>query len=317
MNTSTGFDYETAFSRNLGLVSPGEQERLRSTCVGLPGLGGVGSAHLQVLARLGIGAFHLADPDSFETSNIHRQLGATVQTVGRSKTEVLAETARSINPEAKVTSFAEGINAENIGAFLDGVDIVVDGIEFFALDAHRLLHAACRARGIPVVMAGPIGYGAAVWVFQPDGPAFDDYFHLENGMTRAECLLAFGLGHARGLVSDIDPARLDLQGQRGPALCSACVLCAAVAATEVLKLVCKRGVLAKAPRGLYLDVFRGRMLTLRSRPPLRRTLAGRFLRWIAFRRCPAFRRMHEEELASRQVQAETVAETASCAVLSS
>src|SRR6185295_14115220 len=92
------FSYDQAFTRNLGLVSPREQERLRRTCVALPGLGGVGGAHLQALARMGIGAFHLADPDTFEVANFNRQLGASMATVGRSKAEVMAETVSQINP---------------------------------------------------------------------------------------------------------------------------------------------------------------------------------------------------------------------------
>ena len=48
-------------------------------------------AHLTVLARMGIGAFHLADPDRYDVPNLHRQLGATLDTLGRPKAEVMAE----------------------------------------------------------------------------------------------------------------------------------------------------------------------------------------------------------------------------------
>src|SRR6185295_15972138 len=94
------FSYAQAFTRNLGLVSSQEQERLRRACVALPGLGGVGGAHLQALARIGIGAFRLADPDTFELANFNRQLGASMSSIGRGKAEVMAEIARDINPEA-------------------------------------------------------------------------------------------------------------------------------------------------------------------------------------------------------------------------
>jgi tRNA A37 threonylcarbamoyladenosine dehydratase len=88
------FHYEVAFSRNLGLLSESEQARLRQCCVALPGLGGVGGAHLQALARLGVGAFHMADLDIFEVVNFNRQLGATLPTVGSRKVDVSAETRR-------------------------------------------------------------------------------------------------------------------------------------------------------------------------------------------------------------------------------
>ena len=295
----TEYSYERAFARNLGLTTEAEQARLRRTCVALPGLGGVGGAHLQALARLGIGAFRLADPDHFEVVNINRQLGASMQTVGRSKAAVLAEAARSINPEARITTFEEGMTAQNIDAFLDGVDVVVDGIEFFCMDARRMLYRACNARGIPVVNAGPIGFGAAVLVFMPGGMSFDEFFGIDDKMTRAEKLVAMALGLSPGMVSDVDPARVDFEGQRGPALASACFMCAAAAATEVLKLVIGRGRLLTAPRGCYYDPFRGRTLRLAPRPALTRSLRGRLLRWAAFRRFPAAKAMHEREIAAR------------------
>jgi molybdopterin/thiamine biosynthesis adenylyltransferase len=259
----------------------------------------VGSAHLHALARLGVGGFRLADPDTFEVANIQRQLGASLASLGRGKTEVAAEILATINPECDVREVSEGITAENLDSFLQGVDVVVDGLEFFALGLRRMLYRECRRRGIPVVNAGPIGYGAAVLVFLPGGPSFDRFFGIDDEMTRAEGLAAFGLGLRPGLASDIDPARTDFEKQTGPALISACMMCAAAAATEVLKLVCRRGEVAAAPRGTYYDPYRGRLYPLRPRPSLRRSLRGRILRWLAFRRFPALRAMHDRELQAR------------------
>jgi molybdopterin/thiamine biosynthesis adenylyltransferase len=302
MQQAREFNYEQAFARNTGLVSTAEQVRLRHCCVGLAGLGGVGGAHLQALARMGVGFFRLADPDCFEVVNFNRQFGATVETVGRNKAEAMGEIALSINPDASVLTFSEGINSSNIDAFLDGVDVVVDGIEFFCIETRRMLFGACRARGIPIVTAGPIGYGASVLVFTAESMSLEEFFGIEEGMTRAEQLLAFGLGLAPGLVSDVDPACVDVEHEKGPALASACMLCAAAAATEVLKLICGRGRPSLAPRGTYYDPFRGRTRALRPRPSLTRSLRGRVLRWFAFRRFPAFRAMHEREVAARETQ---------------
>ncbi len=300
MPSSAVFEYDNAFARNLGLVNVDEQSRLRQTRVGLPGLGGVGGAHLQALARMGIGAFHLADPDTFDVVNMNRQLGASMNTVGRSKAEVVGESLKTINPDAQVELFRDGINAQNIDAFLDGVDVVVDGLEFFRIETRRMLYRACRERGIPVVNAGPIGFGAAVLVFMPNAMSFDEYFRINDAMTRAEQLLAMALGLAPGLVSDVDPARVDVENEKGPALASACFLCAAAAATEVLKLVCGRGRVTAAPRGIYYDPYRGKTVRLRPRPALTSSLRGRVLRWMSFRRFPAFRTMHERELLERK-----------------
>jgi molybdopterin-synthase adenylyltransferase len=294
------YDYSQAFSRTIGLLTEAELVRLRNTCVALPGLGGVGGSHLQALARMGIGKFHLADPDEFELVNLSRQLGASIDTIGRLKVDVLNETLHSINPEAVSKLFPSGIDERNIDEFLDGVDIVVDGLEFFRIGTRRLLYAAARRRGIPVVNAGPIGYGAALLVFMPGGMSFDEYFRVDDRMTRAEQVLAFALGIAPTLSSDVDPSTIDFENEKGPALVSACLFCAGAAATEVLKLVCRRGPAAEAPRGVYYDPYRCRMLRLRPRPSLVRSIRGRILRRLSFRRYPALQRMHDREIRARK-----------------
>jgi len=137
------FDYRSAFSRNLGWVTEAEQERLRHRRVAIAGLGGVGGVHLLALTRLGIGKFHIADHDRFELVNFNRQAGATVDTLGRLKVDVMADMARAINPDLDVVKFPDGISASNLDAFLEGVDVFVDGLDFFAFEIREKTFAAC------------------------------------------------------------------------------------------------------------------------------------------------------------------------------
>jgi molybdopterin/thiamine biosynthesis adenylyltransferase len=290
MNGNGAFEYETAFSRNLGILDRETQARLRGMRVGLPGLGGVGGAHLQALARLGVGAFNLADPDRFEWVNVNRQLGASAGTLSRNKTRVAARMARGINPEADVRAFPEGLQEANLDAFLCGVSVVVDGLDFSAIGVRRALYAACRASGIPVVNAGPVGHGAILQVFLPGDPSFDEHFGIDAGMTEAEQLLAFMAGLGPALEGAIQPASLDFEGGKAPGLSTACFLCAALAGTEVVKLASGHGTRAAVPYGLFVDLQR-----LETRPLA--SAAGRRRGGLesAFRRFPSLRRMHESE----------------------
>ena len=70
------FDYNEAFSRNIGLFTLEEQDKLRRSHVAIAGMGGVGGVHVATLARTGIGNFTIADPDCFELANMKRQYGA-------------------------------------------------------------------------------------------------------------------------------------------------------------------------------------------------------------------------------------------------
>ena len=88
-------------------------------------MGGVGGIHLMTLTRLGIGSFHVADPDGFDLANFNRQYGASMRTLGQNKAEVMAEEALAVNPELDIKVFAEKVTPENVGAVLDGVEALL------------------------------------------------------------------------------------------------------------------------------------------------------------------------------------------------
>jgi molybdopterin/thiamine biosynthesis adenylyltransferase len=271
-----GFSYHEAFARHLGLISPEEQERLRRTRVAIVGMGGVGGIHLVTLARLGIGGFHLVDPDRFELANFNRQFGATMRGMGRGKAEFMAEEARAINPELDLRVFTEYLTAENVGTILDGVDLLVDGIDFFALDARRLAFREARRRGIWAVTAGPIGFSTAWLTFSPTGMSFDEYFDLTDGMDRLDQVIAFltGLCPAATHASYMDLSKIDPTTGRGPSAGLACHLCSGVAATEAIKILLGRGSVRPVPWYFQFDAYRQQLrkgrLIWGNRSPWRR-----------------------------------------------
>ena len=190
------WSYEYAFQRNFGLITPEEQRKLRDSRIAIPGMGGVGGVHLITLARLGIGSFHIADPDQFDVANFNRQYGATIDNLGRGKAEVMSEAVRGVNPEVKLATWHERITESNMDDFLSGVDVLVDGVDFFCLDAKRVIFREARRRGIWCITAGPIGFSTAWIVFSPIGMSFDDYFDLNDSMSNVDRLIAFSIGLA-------------------------------------------------------------------------------------------------------------------------
>ncbi len=258
---SGNFDYQAAFSRNIGWITRSEQQALRGKRIAIAGLGGVGGSHLLTLTRLGIGAFHLADFDRFEIHNFNRQAGANLSSIGRPKVDVMAELARDINPELALQTFTEGVGPENIEAFLDGVDLYVDGLDFFAVEARRMLFAACTAQAIPAITAAPLGMGSAVLAFLPGRMSFEEYFRLD-GQSEEEQLLRFLLGLSPAMLQAhylVDPSAVNLAEHRGPSTAAACELCAGMTAAQALKLLLGRGSVPAAPRGLHFDAYRNRL----------------------------------------------------------
>ncbi|MBU4477803.1 MAG: ThiF family adenylyltransferase [Elusimicrobia bacterium] len=251
--------YEEAFNRNIGLTSEPEQQRLKKAVIAIPGAGGVGGIHLLTLARMGIGHFRLADFDIYETANINRQYGANTATFGKNKAEVMAEMVKGINPDADVAVFKDGITPQNIDSFLEGADIGLDGLDYFAPDARRLFFNTARKKGIPVITAAPLGFGCALIVFTPEAMSFDDYFGMNDHMSKAEKILAFTVGispkplHLRYM----DTSKIDFKAGRGPALASSCVLCASMASTAAVGLLLKRGDIKPAPFYTQYDPYLG------------------------------------------------------------
>jgi len=268
---------DEAFSRNIGLLTKEEQDLLADTRVAIPGMGGVGGLHLITLARTGVGKFNLADFDIFEPVNVNRQYGARIPDFGKPKLKVMVEEAISINPYLEIREFPEGINKENIDDFLDNVQVVIDGLDFFNFDARRLLFNRAREKGIYVITAGPLGFSSALLIFSPhEGMSFDEYFNIIEGMSPQDQYLSFALGLAPRAthIKYMDLSKVDLESKAGPSLNIACQICSGMAATEVVRIILNKGRIKPAPHFFQFDPFsqkyRKGKLYMGNRNPIQR-----------------------------------------------
>jgi molybdopterin/thiamine biosynthesis adenylyltransferase len=255
------FTYETAFSRNIGWLTPGEQQSLRHKRVAIAGMGGVGGGHLLTLARLGVEKFNIADLDTFELANFNRQAGAGMPTLGSPKVDVLADMARDINPEMDMCLFPQGVNEQNLAEFFRDVDLYIDGLDFFAFEAREQVFRYCAENRIPAVTVAPLGMSAALLNFLPGSMSFEDYFQVA-GRPELEKAVRFLVGLAPALLHRhylADKTRVDLKARKGPSTIMACQLCAGVAASEALKILLQRGKVWAAPHGIQFDGYRNRL----------------------------------------------------------
>lgn len=141
--------YEESFSRNLGVISREEQERLRHGRVTVVGAGGVGGITLILLARMGVGNIHVIDQDVFEASNLNRQMLSLVSQINKSKAEVAKETLEDINPEIKVKITKQFITEENAEVLLQDTDVIIDATD--NLVARVIIHRTAAKLGIPSI----------------------------------------------------------------------------------------------------------------------------------------------------------------------
>lgn len=257
-------DYEdllhNEFARISGLLNDTEQNKLLHSRVAVAGAGGVGGIHVLTLARLGIGRFTIADPDTFERVNISRQFGALQSTLGLNKAEVLADMIRDINPLAEIKVMAVPVSTSNIDQFLEDADLYIDGIDFFEIDVRRMIFSHCRDRGIFAVTSAPLGFGATRQVFSPTGMSFDDYFAINDAMPYDEKLAAFAAGLAPRPyhIKYLDLSKVSFARKTGPAVAPACTLAASLVASAAVTILTGKGSLKPAPHYLQIDLLRGK-----------------------------------------------------------
>ena len=136
--------------RNRNLITASEQDRLGALRIGVAGLS-VGHVIAHTLGAEGLcGELRLADFDSLELSNLNR-VPATLFDLGVNKARAAAQRIAEVDPYLPVRVLDEGLTAENLGEFLDGLDLVVE--ECDSLDIKVALREAARSRGIPVLMS--------------------------------------------------------------------------------------------------------------------------------------------------------------------
>ena len=256
------FNYDVAFSRNIGWVTHDEQTSLRNKRVAIAGCGGVGGLHSLTLARLGVGKLNISDFDQFDIHNMNRQSGAFVSTRDQDKIEVMSRMLLDINPELDIREFPKGIDETNVDDFLDGVDLYIDSLDFFALSARKLVFSRCYEKGIPVVTAAPLGMGSALLCFMPGGMTYEEYFRFEDKKTEEGQLIQFLIGLSPAMLQRnylVDKTAVDFHARKGPSTAMAVNLCAGMAETAALKILLGRGDVLAAPYGLHFDAYKNKM----------------------------------------------------------
>ena len=104
------------------------QAKLDKACVGIAGLGGLGSNLAIFLARLGVGHLILVDFDVVDITNLNRQ-HYTMKDLGIPKTLALVEQLEAINPYLTYETYTERVVPSNVERLFSGCDVVVEALE--------------------------------------------------------------------------------------------------------------------------------------------------------------------------------------------
>lgn len=129
INEQAAMPSRMEFHAALGERHGAENQRLISqACVGIAGLGGLGSAVALHLARLGVGKLILVDFDNVDLSNLHRQQYALAH-LGMPKTEAIAQQISAINPYVELELHQVKVTLENAAALFKDCTVVCEAFD--------------------------------------------------------------------------------------------------------------------------------------------------------------------------------------------
>lgn len=166
--TPKNFDqafYDERTNRNIGWITKEEQAILHASTVGIAGVGGMGGYVAQVLTRAGIGHIKIADTEQFDVSNLNRQFGANLSTIGKSKVLETGRLCRAIADDVFLSIYTQGITPATVADFVAGCDIICDEIEFWAVASRILLHMHMRETDATSFTCSSVGFGTTLTKF--------------------------------------------------------------------------------------------------------------------------------------------------------
>lgn len=175
--------YAERTDRNIGWITRDEQELLRRSTVSIAGCGGMGGLVASGLLRLGVGEIRLADPETFDLSNVNRQFAAKAGTVGRNKALETARELRSICDDTSVVVYPMGIREETVDAFVEGADLVCDLIEFWVVWYRVLLHERSRVRGVSLLNCNTVGHRTNLFLYTPDSMTMEEALGIDRSVA--------------------------------------------------------------------------------------------------------------------------------------
>lgn len=171
------------YSKNLGTIGEEGQRRLFDSHVAVVGAGGLGGVVLEILARYGVGRITVVDFDSFEETNLNRQLLSTEGNLGEKKAHAAAKRIAAINSGVEAIAVAERLTDANAARILKGCDLACDCLG--NIHDRFVLERAARSLKIPMVHAAIAGERGQVMTVMPDGPGLSSIYGDESEAPRS------------------------------------------------------------------------------------------------------------------------------------
>ncbi|MEW6260649.1 MAG: HesA/MoeB/ThiF family protein [Thermodesulfobacteriota bacterium] len=195
------------YVRNFDSLCLDDQKRLMDATVAVVGLGGLGGCVCELLARAGIGHLILIDGDRFEDSNLNRQLLATMDTIGKAKTQVAYDRLQAVNPAVEAILRNGYLSAATATGWLAGASVVVDCLD--NLKDRFLLERAAKALEVPMVSAALAGgFGQLMTIYPEDEGLSLVYGPVDTAPEKGAEVHLGTLGFTAALMASLECAEV-------------------------------------------------------------------------------------------------------------
>lgn len=132
------------------------QKRLEQSTVTVVGTGGLGSPVLTYLVSAGVGTIRIIDCDVVSESNLNRQFLHNTEDIDKLKVLSAKEKLSLLNPNVKLVTINQRLEADNTEEFIKGSDVVVDCVDNVPTRVN--VARACLKLNIPLVEGGVCGF---------------------------------------------------------------------------------------------------------------------------------------------------------------
>ena len=181
-----GYILQNRYKKNQKTISETEQDILLQKKVAIIGCGGLGQHSAAQLCRIGVGQLTIIDPDTFDTTNLNRQLFSNTENIGIPKVLETQKLLQIINPDVKIVIYQERFNTICSRFDQDTPDLFIEGLDS---KADRItLQQVCKDLNKPLISAAIAGWYGLLTLIKPGDDTLN-HIYKENNSVGMEAIL--------------------------------------------------------------------------------------------------------------------------------
>lgn len=194
------------YIKNQNSLSDTDMLKLKNRSVCIVGCGGLGGYVIEHLARIGLGNLTVVDGDTFDSSNLNRQLLSTELNIGSNKALEAKKRISLINNSVNVRAISTYIDKDNVISILEGHHVIVDSLD--NIETRLLIEENATKLNIPLIHGAIAGfYGQVSTIFPHD----DTFSFLYKSSTENDLGIEKTLGNlpfTASIVSSIQSSEV-------------------------------------------------------------------------------------------------------------